>query len=352
MEKKIIEQYVLNNSYVELTSNCNLRCLHCYNESGGKSNYLSEAAFKNIINSLPDDQTASITLSGGEPLLHPQIFQFINLVRERNLARALIITNATLISEEIAEKLTAIRIGIQVSVNGSSSATHDLLCGNGNFDKTMKGIDYLLVTGNKNIRVRCMLSKFNKDDIVVMCKMLFEKGVRAIQIATLTILGRSKSNLESMYLTGDERTEIIKLLNNNEELCLLKDKGMDINIPEGVTIGCPYMDEYSEKISITPRIVADGNVYLCQMFTDELYSIGNVNENSIIDIVNGQQFEELVSFLRKGRKYMKDCSSCVWKTVCGRGCIALNCSNGSIQETDGECFGRKAYYFDQICNTK
>ena len=26
--------YILNGCYIEITSNCNLRCIHCYNESG------------------------------------------------------------------------------------------------------------------------------------------------------------------------------------------------------------------------------------------------------------------------------------------------------------------------------
>lgn len=74
MDGQIMNQYVLNGCYIEVTDSCNLKCLHCYNDSGNKSNFLSEEAFKRIIDSLPNNGTASITLSGGEP------FVFISLV--------------------------------------------------------------------------------------------------------------------------------------------------------------------------------------------------------------------------------------------------------------------------------
>ncbi|MGB8453097.1 MAG: hypothetical protein WCD89_12310, partial [Anaerocolumna sp.] len=52
---------------------------------------------------------------------------------------ALVITNATLISREIAKKFSECNIGIQVSLNGSCAEIHDKLCGAGNFNKTMQG---------------------------------------------------------------------------------------------------------------------------------------------------------------------------------------------------------------------
>ena len=41
--------YILNGCYIEITSNCNLRCIHCYNESGELRDQISVEAFKNVL---------------------------------------------------------------------------------------------------------------------------------------------------------------------------------------------------------------------------------------------------------------------------------------------------------------
>lgn len=93
--------YILNGCYIEITSNCNLRCIHCYNESGELRDQISVEAFKNVLGCYDNPKKASITLSGGEPLLHPQVWKFIDMMLESGiLARnILLITNATCITE-------------------------------------------------------------------------------------------------------------------------------------------------------------------------------------------------------------------------------------------------------------
>ena len=43
-------KYRLDGCYIELTSRCNLRCKHCYNDSGELKEEISEQAFQNILN--------------------------------------------------------------------------------------------------------------------------------------------------------------------------------------------------------------------------------------------------------------------------------------------------------------
>ena len=135
----LIDNYELKGAYVELTSECNLRCLHCYNESGVLRSLLSEKEYKNILDSIPEGLETSVTLSGGEPLLHPLIWNFISELDKKDYGKKLMITNATLISPDIAKRLKEHDISIQVSLNGSCPESHDQLCGKGNFERTMRG---------------------------------------------------------------------------------------------------------------------------------------------------------------------------------------------------------------------
>lgn len=119
------------------------------------------------------------------------------------------------------------------------------------------------------------------------------------------------------------------------------ESGMEVKFPEGTTIGCPYLNSMADEIPITPRISADGLVHFCQLFSDEKYAVGSIKESNTVDIFKSNQCNELIDFFRLGVKYMNGCDKCVWKSSCGRGCIALCVSNGSIQETDGNCYLRK-----------
>lgn len=41
--------YKANDYYVEITSECNLRCIHCYNDSGAKQVLLMPSVIENIL---------------------------------------------------------------------------------------------------------------------------------------------------------------------------------------------------------------------------------------------------------------------------------------------------------------
>lgn len=135
-----VELYDLNGFYMEITSACNLRCLHCYNDSGVLKNQINFVDFEKIVNEFDDPET-SITLSGGEPLMHPDFKCFLDCLAAKKFKNSLIVTNATLINEEIAGYIAKSKVPVQVSINGMSSKEHDLLCGVGNFERTMSGLE-------------------------------------------------------------------------------------------------------------------------------------------------------------------------------------------------------------------
>lgn len=94
------EQFDLKGFYLEITSKCNLRCLHCYNESGILKNEISFELFKRLIDEF--DEKPDITFSGGEPLLHPDIWKMLEYAQDKINNDSVLITNATLITDEIA----------------------------------------------------------------------------------------------------------------------------------------------------------------------------------------------------------------------------------------------------------
>ena len=88
------------------------------------------------------DYEGQINLTGGEPLLHPDFMFLAAEIRKRGL-RLGILTNGTLITDEIAGQLASLHpVFVQVSLDGPRRI-HDEIRGEGCFDKALAGIDCL-----------------------------------------------------------------------------------------------------------------------------------------------------------------------------------------------------------------
>lgn len=347
------ESFKLGGCYLEITSNCNLRCLHCYNESGVLQSQIDKPTFMNIINALPDDPDTSITISGGEPTTHPEFWDFMDELQKKHFGMVLVITNGTYITKEAAEKFASYKVAIQLSLNGSRAEIHDQLCGRGSFNKTMQGLDHLIEAGmSERILIRSVLTSFNKDDIVNLLKMVADKKIPQAEIAGLSSLGRSENNKNDLYLDILEKSALVQSLEKNAEIVDLINSGVKITLPDDFTGACPLLSgvtEEEDKIPLTPRIDSSGNVFLCQLFTDVQYAIGNVNQTSLPSMLQSPEMINLIRFFQVGQTYMNKCQTCIWNHNCGKGCVAIAVANGgSIQDTDGCCKVRTKYYVSEL----
>ena len=344
-------KYRLDGCYIELTSLCNLRCKHCYNDSGKLKNEISEKAFKNILNCYDSDVSPYLSISGGEPLLHPKFWNYLDMAIDSGITDILLITNATLITDDIAKKIKERNISVQVSINSITPEIHDAICGTGSLKKTLQGLQYLLDNKVNRVLTRYTMTKVNKDDFVHTVEELARKGVFNVLLGAVQDIGRAKDNEQQLALTLQERNELLINLQNDKQLNQIKEKYLSIfELPAAYTGGCPiiFPNKNNEWTNINPRIDSSGNVYLCQSFNDELYSIGNINNNSLLDIVKSEKFERLINFLYTGTFYNQDCKCCVWKNICSRGCVAESIKRGSIQTSDGDCSLRKANFAKEL----
>ena len=98
------------------TRRCNLSCTYC-NEYDRTSDPVPLRELCERIDRLADLGTGIITLSGGEPLLHPEVDAIVRHVRRRN-AIATLITNGTLLTPAMIERLNAAGLdSMQISID-------------------------------------------------------------------------------------------------------------------------------------------------------------------------------------------------------------------------------------------
>ncbi|MHA1615904.1 MAG: tungsten cofactor oxidoreductase radical SAM maturase [Candidatus Njordarchaeales archaeon] len=110
--------------YIEPTLNCNLNCIMCFRRSVKEPfGSMKKELFEKIIDDAKKCGVKFIWFGGwGEPLTHPEIFEFIALARDANIDVG-INTNGTLLTPEIAEKL--LELEVETIVVSSDAATHE-----------------------------------------------------------------------------------------------------------------------------------------------------------------------------------------------------------------------------------
>ncbi len=149
-----------------ITRKCNLKCVHCYNDSGPDKacNELSTNQAKTVLDDLVQFGVPSVLFSGGEPLMRPDLFELIEYASGRGL-RTVISTNGTLITDDIAKKVKKAGVSyVGISLDGIGQINDKFRGVPGAFDKAVKGIRNCQ---NADIRVglRLTLTKRNVQDL-------------------------------------------------------------------------------------------------------------------------------------------------------------------------------------------
>ena len=132
---------------IQITSRCNLRCRYCSFFDNPEPEYLDlpTGEWLRFFDELGALGVMKTTLTGGEPFLREDLPLLVDGI-VRNRMRFSILSNGAAIRDGMAEYLasTGRCDGVQVSVDGSGPATHDVFRGAGSFDGAVRGLRTLL----------------------------------------------------------------------------------------------------------------------------------------------------------------------------------------------------------------
>ncbi|UCC95668.1 MAG: radical SAM protein [Candidatus Omnitrophota bacterium] len=110
---------------IELTYKCNHRCLHCYNSMDKNKSELSTKEILSVLDQLIGMGTVRVTFTGGEIFTRPDIMDIVFYSRSKGF-QVTLMTNGSLITEEIADKLISRGINrFEVSFPGATKATFE-----------------------------------------------------------------------------------------------------------------------------------------------------------------------------------------------------------------------------------
>jgi heme b synthase len=178
----------------ELTRGCNLACVHCRAsaERGPYAGELSTQECLRVMDGIASVSKPIIILTGGEPLLRPDIFELARYGTDKGF-RMVMATNGTLMTEETVQKMKASGIQrISVSLDGPSPETHDAFRRvKGAFERSLRGIELAKKEGLE-FQINTTITKINLHLIADILKLAVNLGAVAHHIFLLVPTGRGK----------------------------------------------------------------------------------------------------------------------------------------------------------------
>lgn len=193
---------MINSACIDITYDCNFRCLHCFNSSGEqgiKREYMTDEEILKTAENIMDMEPESICLCGGETMLRKDIiFKVLDLKNEKKLNNISIncVSNGFLINEDIVKVLKEKNMGfVQISLDGATKEKHEWLRNmHGSYDKAINAIK-LLVKYNIPVGVAFTPTKRNIDEIGQAIDLAKNLGVFIFRIQPIMSLGRAKKYL-------------------------------------------------------------------------------------------------------------------------------------------------------------
>lgn len=273
----------LNDVGLELTTNCNLNCIHCWQGAKNNQEILSLNNVRNIMGQLTTLGVSKIRITGGEPFIHPNFWEIMDETVNGKM-RVVLRTNGILIDESAANRLRDYKIEFcEVSIDGSNSSIHDgFRRKSGALHKTLFAIEALLKNKIK-VRVKTVIYKDNLEDIVNLGKLLIKDypGIEMWSLVDLIFSGNAYDNFQtilpspsriiaSMKRLGEwKKKKLINLNITGSAFQLVVDPGMARKMNMKLDSPCSYRKGYL-------YICSDGSVKSCPWLPG---SLGNAIDN-------------------------------------------------------------------------
>lgn len=202
----------------DVTYQCNLDCLHCYNSENiaeDPNNILNDKSVEEVIWRIRSLDIDHIHLLGGEPLLQKKIYDIVNEAHKHNILISLN-TNGTLLSKRIFPYLSNNTISqITISLDGATRDENDQIRGKGVYDKTIRKIKELTKFVEENklntiVQVASVITQKNIANIHKLPTLLNTIGIKNLDILKLYDCGGGQKNEDLLMVSSEEYFNSIK----------------------------------------------------------------------------------------------------------------------------------------------
>lgn len=341
----------LNYLFWECTTRCNLHCLHCGSDctaSGGEPDMPAED-FLRAFDTIPREKRGkrfTVVMTGGEPLLRPDIADVGRQLRRRGVGWS-IVSNGYFYDKAMHEKLMAGGMGaLTISLDGLKDE-HDWMRGHdGSYQRTINAITIAAKERRINFDVVTCVSQRNLPQLQEMHDLLAGLGVRQWRLFTIIPIGRACDHAE-LHLNGEQLVELMEFIKAKRELA---GQASTLNNCHSmnVTFSCEgFLGPYEMKVRQNPffchaginiaSVLIDGTICACPNIDRKVFSQGNIYKDNLWEVwQNGFKLFRDRSWTRRGK-----CASCP---------VANRCHGGGMHNWHGVCAESIDCHYRKVVN--
>ncbi len=186
--------------YMEISpvGTCNHRCVFCaYDYIGYPNRRLDRIIFFKFIDEVSKCGLKSILFAGeGEPLIHPEIGEFINYTKSKNIDVGLF-TNGELLDKKLNENILKSLTFIRFSINGGNKDTYKFIHKRDSFNKVIKNLKYCVKLKREKyldltIGIQFVLLPENIDSLKDFIFLAKDSGVDYLSIKPFVLQNKSQ----------------------------------------------------------------------------------------------------------------------------------------------------------------
>jgi heme d1 biosynthesis radical SAM protein NirJ len=318
-----------------LIRRCNLTCKHCYSISADKdfAGELDTQEVLNVMDDLKGFHVPVLILSGGEPLLRPDIFEISHRAKEKGFYVGLS-TNGTLIDEAMIDRVAAVGYDyVGISIDGIRD-THDRFRRKaGAFDASMHAIRLCRDRGIK-IGMRFTLTQDNAHELPELLALMETEDIDKFYLSHLNYAGRGNINRKDdvvlqttrqamdlmfetcwRYVEEGKSKEFVTGNNDADGVYLLK--WITERFPEKAAHMRARLAQWGGNSSGVNIANIDnlGNVHPDTFWWD--YNLGNVREHPFSQIWPDTSDPLMAGLKAQPRKVKGRCGQCNYFDICG-----------------------------------
>lgn len=298
---------------LNITNTCNFNCIHCSNDSRATSfpDELSTKEILAIIDGCLQFGVPELRFMGGEPLVHPGFFKFIQYAREKGIYQLRLSTNAWLIDDEKVRELAKYFDSIQISVHGASPSVHDHIVGRKGAWEQAKRAVRLLNKNSVKVNIGFTVMRENVKDLPKMPHLALEWEADSLGFLCLIPHGRGARlrswSKEEIFEMGDTIKEMKCGLGSCLNLDVAGFPPINPLRKDNTVYGC-------EAGKTLMAIEPNGTVKACGILDEDLGI--NIKEKTLLEIWHSSQFIEMRRRL--------SCADCNYMQICWGPCRFLD----------------------------
>jgi radical SAM protein with 4Fe4S-binding SPASM domain len=339
------------------TKTCNLKCVHCYADAEIKrfAGELTTEEAKRMIEDLASFRVPALLISGGEPLVRPDILDLAEYATTLGV-RVTFSTNGTLIDEKKAERIAQIGVTyVGISIDGGEER-HDHFRGRkGAFREAIQGIRNCRSAGIR-VGLRFTVTQDNVDELGDVFHVVEQEDIGRLCIYHLVYAGRGSYLAGIDLTTPQKRQMMIKLM---EQVEWWNERGREVEVmtvdnhADGPFIYLRLKNRNSSQADQALALIRNNGGNRSGVAIGEIdsfgfvhpdqftqhHTVGSIRERPFSEIWTDSRVE-LLEGLRNRKALLKGrCTRCRWLSVCnGNFRARAEAATGDYFESDPGCY--------------